>query len=126
MGNFPTFVGDIVSIGIQLGAIRTHYWMPMENDKAIRYHVTINGMDAVVEVEPARNGLQKLNWAVLPKSMDVKFPMFAECNSWPGQAWGSAIINRQIGFSINPNVRLHCKPAIRDQFRAALLVEAGP
>lgn len=110
MGKFLSLVEHLVQAGMAAGIIKDKLpWMPAADEQAVRYTAMINGLEAIVEVQPSSEGVQWLNWAVLPSSLNVKFPGPMERNSWPGELWGTAYIDRRISFYLEPEIRSHRK-----------------
>lgn len=110
MGKFLSLVENLVEAGTAAGIIKDKLpWTPAAGEQAVRYTAMINGLEAIAEVHPSSEGVQWLNWAILPPSLDVKFPGPMERNSWPGELWGAAYIDRRIGYHLEPEIRLHQK-----------------
>jgi hypothetical protein len=116
MGKFLSLVENLVEAGITAGVIKDKMpWLPAPDEQAIRYTATVNGLEAIVEVQPSCSGVQWLNWAILPRSQDVKFAGPMDRNNWPGQLWGTAYIDRRIGYHLETGVRSHRKRAFNSR-----------
>jgi hypothetical protein len=93
----------------------TAEWFPHSAARPFRYSFLLDGgIPALVELGVPKHGLQSVEWALWPAASDVEFE-FERSGVWPGKAWGSAIIDRQLNFAVMVSAPMHCRRSVRSR-----------
>ena len=92
-------------------------WFPAEECTPMRYEAVIGGLPAVVELAVPAHGLQGVTYVVSPARPEAPFDLSSLNAEWPGDVWGTAIIDRRLKFCVLP-VRFHCRIGERSFVKA--------
>ena len=78
-------------------------WYPGPDEARIRYECEVEGIPALVELGCPLFKTQTVKWCLNPISRNVSLfdaSPIANEGDWPGDAWGTAMIDRRQGFRV--------------------------